>query len=117
MEPAVRGAWAQSGIAESARLPPKFKTQHAVVEPISAWPGNGHSRCGDGRANAAQLPNSDPGGDPQGQRKPASSTINAPIPARAPTQRLGGGRTRARTWDPMIKSLTFILYFQWLNCK
>jgi hypothetical protein len=34
---------------------------------------------------------------------PHSSAINATILARAPTQRLGGGRTRARTWDPMIK--------------
>ncbi len=28
-----------------------------------------------------------------------------------------GGRTRARTWDPMIKSLTFTALFQWLSCK
>jgi integrase len=51
---------------------------------------------------------------------PRSSAINATILARAPTQRLGGGRTRARTWDPMIKrhldeqrfqrSFRFVLY-------
>jgi hypothetical protein len=30
---------------------------------------------------------------------------------------LGGGRTRARTWDPMIKSLTLMTLFQRLSCK
>jgi hypothetical protein len=35
---------------------------------------------------------------------PRSGAINATIFAKARTQRLGGGRTRARTWDPMIKS-------------
>jgi hypothetical protein len=28
-----------------------------------------------------------------------------------------GERTRARTWDPMIKSLAFSTLFQWLSCK
>ena len=32
-------------------------------------------------------------------------------------QGLGGGRTRARTWDPMIKSLSFYQYYLILNCK
>ena len=31
--------------------------------------------------------------------------------------RLGGGRTRARTWDPLIKNLVFSTRFEWLSCK
>ena len=31
--------------------------------------------------------------------------------------RLDGGRTRARTWDPMIKSLALTVLFQLLSCK
>jgi hypothetical protein len=30
---------------------------------------------------------------------------------------LDGGRTRARTWDPLIKRLVFTTLFQWLRCK
>ena len=37
-------------------------------------------------------------------RKPAVSGDFAPSPIRQLRQRLGGWRTRARTWDPMIKS-------------
>jgi hypothetical protein len=29
-------------------------------------------------------------------------------------RRLGGGRTRARTWDPMIKSLPLVTYIKGL---
>src|SRR6267154_1162948 len=32
-------------------------------------------------------------------------------------RRLDGGRTRARTWDPMIKSLPLSSLFQWFSCK
>jgi hypothetical protein len=32
-------------------------------------------------------------------------------------QGLDGGRTRARTWDPMIKSLALTVLFQLLSCK
>jgi hypothetical protein len=30
---------------------------------------------------------------------------------------LDGGRTRARTWDPLIKSLPLSSLSQWLSCK
>ncbi len=32
-------------------------------------------------------------------------------------RRLDGGRTRARTWDPLIKSLVLVMLSQWLGCK
>src|SRR4029077_5606889 len=32
-------------------------------------------------------------------------------------ERLDGGRTRARTWDPMINSLALTVLFQLLSCK
>jgi hypothetical protein len=37
-------------------------------------------------------------------RKAHSGAINAKRLKKVPTHGLGGGRTRARTWDPMIKS-------------
>jgi hypothetical protein len=36
-------------------------------------------------------------------RKAHSGAINAKRLKKVPTHGLGGGRTRARTWDPMIK--------------
>jgi hypothetical protein len=39
-----------------------------------------------------------------GAKKPHSGAINARRLMKVSTQGLGGGRTRARTWDPMIKS-------------
>jgi hypothetical protein len=54
-------------------------------------------------------------------REAGKSAHSAVIIRRHPTRfepwRLGGGRTRARTWDPMIKSLKFILINQGLECK
>src|ERR1700688_888486 len=39
-----------------------------------------------------------------GTKSPHSGAINAQSLMKVSTQGLGGGRTRARTWDPMIKS-------------
>jgi hypothetical protein len=43
-------------------------------------------------------------------RKAHSGAINAKRLKKVPTHGLGGGRTRARTWDPMIKSYIQVSY-------
>jgi hypothetical protein len=48
-------------------------------------------------------------------RKAHSGAINAKRLKKVPTHGLGGGRTRARTWDPMIKSYLVLNYLKRLR--
>ena len=43
-------------------------------------------------------------------KSPRSGALNAKRLPKVSTQGLGGGRTRARTWDPMIKSRLLSLF-------
>ena len=105
MEPAVRGARAQPEIAEALVPKPKIwdpSTQSSNQSPIA--PGTGISAA-ETSAQIAPLCFAEISVETgRASQSPHPSATTATIPARAPTQGLGGGRTRARTWDPMIKS-------------
>jgi hypothetical protein len=80
-------------------------THHPVIKLVSTRAGNGNYWCGDELANRAFCQAETARRDRRGcEKSPFWRAINAKRPTKVSTQRLGGGRTRARTWDPMIKS-------------
>ena len=82
----------------------KLGTHHPVIEPVSTGAGNGNFLRGDRPAKAGPSASRDGLRDAPEARKPRFPRTIARLLAKVQTQRLGGGRTRARTWDPMIKS-------------
>src|SRR6476659_5505735 len=49
--------------------------------------------------------------------KPRRNALFGVVSETCGLRRLDGGRTRARTWDPIIKSLALTVLFQLLSCK
>jgi hypothetical protein len=83
----------------------KLATHHPVIEPVSAAePGTEICDAETGSQKATyHLAETNPE-TRRSAKSPHSGAINAKGLAEIWTLPLGGGRTRARTWDPMIKN-------------
>jgi hypothetical protein len=95
---AVFKRWKGAGWAQ-------LETHRSVIEPVSTRAGNGNFCCGDKLAKQASAKRRPPVETHASAKSPRSGAVNADRLMKVSTQELGGGRTRARTWDPMIKSL------------
>ena len=84
-------------------------TQSSNPSPLEA--GNGIFDCGDKPSIGAFSQAETTHGDAWGAKSPHSGGINAKWLLKVSTQGLRGGRTRARTWDPMIKSQRNLLIY------
>jgi len=113
MEPAVRSTWAES--ATIAMLQKRrwcrrrglaSVRQKRDVSRRALSARNGILGCGDRAVEIAARDNARPqrqGGAETGSANPGTnglSELDGKIPS---SQGLGGGRTRARTWDPLIE--------------
>ncbi len=95
-----------------ARLPSRFSTCPAIPECSTSSPwGLFPSSCIGWIAIVLPRLNADLSSKPRYRVRLTSRRLNRQV-----LEKLGG-RTRARTWDPMIKSLVLMMLFQCLSCK
>src|SRR6266481_5793250 len=117
MEPTVRGAWTQSGIAAApsrsriaAAQNPEYGFNCARTSRSATAAGNGIFGCRDRAPKTVAKMCERLQRQKSEKRVARNARRKALFDLALETcglQRLDGGRTRARTWDPLIKSHRF----------